>query len=164
MKLGIDAAKRAGGVVEAVVCYTGDISDPKKTKYNLDYYLNFVDELVAEGIHVLGIKDMAGLLKPKAATMYVLTSSTFSRLTTSFPCRLIGAIRKKYPDLPIHVHSHDTAGIAVSSMLAAAQAGADVVDVAIDSQLISFTVSVALLTSLNRHVWNYISTGYGCGV
>ena len=71
MKLGIDAAKRAGGVVEAVVCYTGDVFDPKKTKYNLDYYLSFVDQLVAEGIHVLGIKDMAGLLKPKAATMCI---------------------------------------------------------------------------------------------
>ena len=71
MKLGIDAAKRAGGVVEAVVCYTGDVSDPKKAKYNLDYYLNFVDQLVAEGIHVLGIKDMAGLLRPRAATMCI---------------------------------------------------------------------------------------------
>ncbi|KAG8964547.1 pyruvate carboxylase [Tulasnella sp. 419] len=115
MKLGIDAAKKAGGVCEAVVCYSGDVADPKKTKYTLQYYLDFVDQLVAEGIHVLGIKDMAGLLKPQAATM------------------LIGAIRKKYPDLPIHVHSHDTAGIAVSSMLAAAAAGADVVDVAIDA-------------------------------
>lgn len=115
MKLGIDAAKKAGGVVEAVVCYSGDVADPKKTKYTLEYYLDFVDQLVAEGIHVLGVKDMAGLLKPQAATL------------------LIGAIRAKYPDLPIHVHSHDTAGISVSSMIAAAAAGADVVDVAIDS-------------------------------
>jgi pyruvate carboxylase len=69
MKLGIEAAKKAGGVVEAVVCYSGDVADNKKTKYTLDYYLNFVDELVAEGIHVLGIKDMAGLLKPMAATL-----------------------------------------------------------------------------------------------
>jgi len=115
MKLGIDAAKKAGGVVEAVVCYTGDVADPKKTKYDLQYYLDFVDQLVAEGIHVLAIKDMAGLLKPQAATM------------------LIGAIRKAHPDLPIHVHSHDTAGMAVASMLACAAAGADVVDCAIDS-------------------------------
>ncbi|PVG03133.1 putative pyruvate carboxylase [Serendipita vermifera] len=115
MKLGIDAAKKAGGVCEAVVCYSGDVADSKKTKYTLDYYMNFVDQLVAEGIHVLGIKDMAGLLKPMAATL------------------LIGAIRKKYPDLPIHVHSHDTAGIAAATMIAAAVAGADVVDVAIDS-------------------------------
>ena len=115
MKLGIDAAKKAGGVVEAVVCYTGDVADPKKTKYSLQYYLDFVDQLVAEGIHVLAIKDMAGLLKPQAATM------------------LVGAIRKAHPDLPIHVHSHDTAGMAVASMLACAAAGADVVDCAIDS-------------------------------
>ncbi|OCH91007.1 pyruvate carboxylase [Obba rivulosa] len=115
MKLGIDAAKKAGGVVEAVVCYTGDVADPGKTKYTLQYYLDFVDQLVNEGIHVLGIKDMAGILKPEAAKL------------------LIGAIRQKYPDLAIHVHSHDTAGISTASMLAAAAAGADVVDVAIDS-------------------------------
>lgn len=115
MRLGIDAAKKAGGVVEAAVCYSGDIANPKKTKYTLQYYLDFVDQLVAEGIHVLGIKDMAGVLKPQAAKL------------------LIGAIREKYPDLPIHVHSHDTAGISTATMLAAAAAGADVVDVAIDS-------------------------------
>jgi pyruvate carboxylase len=69
MKLGIDAAKKAGGVVEAVVCYSGDVADPRKTKYTLEYYMNFVDLLVQEGIHVLGIKDMAGLLKPQAATL-----------------------------------------------------------------------------------------------
>ncbi|KZT70750.1 pyruvate carboxylase [Daedalea quercina L-15889] len=115
LKLGIDAAKKAGGVVEAAVCYSGDVADPKKTKYTLKYYLDFVDELVAEGIHILGIKDMAGLLKPEAAR------------------QLIVEIRKKYPDLPIHVHSHDTAGISAATMIAAAAAGADVVDVAIDS-------------------------------
>lgn len=69
MRLGIDAAKKAGGVVEAAMCYTGDIADPKKTKYNLQYYLDFADELIKEGIHILAIKDMAGLLKPQAATM-----------------------------------------------------------------------------------------------
>lgn len=72
MRLGIDAAKKAGGVVEAVVCYSGDVADPKKTKYTLEYYLEFVAQLVAEGIHVLGIKDMAGLLKPQAATLSVV--------------------------------------------------------------------------------------------
>ncbi|KAI0726768.1 pyruvate carboxylase [Fomitopsis betulina] len=115
LKLGIDAAKKAGGVVEAAVCYSGDVADPKKTKYTLQYYLDFVDQLVGEGIHILSIKDMAGLLKPQAATL------------------LIGEIRKKYPDLPIHVHSHDTAGISAATMIAAAAAGADIVDVAIDS-------------------------------
>jgi pyruvate carboxylase len=94
----------------------GDVSDPSKTKYNLDYYLNLTNELVKEGIHILGIKDMAGLLRPKAATLLVKT------------------IREKFPDLPIHVHTHDTAGTGVASMLAAAEAGADVVDVAVDSK------------------------------
>jgi len=141
MKLGIDAAKKAGGVVEAVVCYSGDVGNPKKTKYTLEYYLGFVDQLVAAGIHVLGIKDMAGLLKPQAATM------------------LIGGIRKKYPDLPIHVHSHDTAGIAVSSMLAAAAAGADIVDVAIDcmSGLTSQPSMGAICAALDQ-------TGLGTGI
>lgn len=115
MKLGIDAVKKAGGVVEAAICYSGDVSNPKKTKYTLDYYLKLTQELVDEGIHILGIKDMAGLLKPEAAKS------------------LVGAIREKFPDLVIHVHTHDTAGTGVASMMAAAAAGADVVDVAIDS-------------------------------
>jgi pyruvate carboxylase len=72
LRLGIDAAKKAGGVCEAVVCYSGDVANPKKDKYTLKYYLDLIDQLVAEGIHILGIKDMAGLLKPQAATMFVL--------------------------------------------------------------------------------------------
>jgi pyruvate carboxylase len=115
MKLGIDAVKKAGGVIEAAICYTGDISNPNKKKFNLEYYLNLTEQLVNLGIHVLGIKDMAGLLKPEAAKL------------------LVGSIRKKWPDLPIHVHTHDTAGTGVASMLAAALAGADVIDLAIDS-------------------------------
>lgn len=114
IKLGVDAVKKAGGVAEATVCISGDMLNPKK-KYNLDYYLNLVDEVVAMGGHVLGIKDMAGVLKPQAATM------------------LITAIRKKYPDLPIHVHTHDSAGTGVASMVACAMAGADAIDVCSDS-------------------------------
>ena len=84
MKLGIDAAKKAGGVVEAAVCYSGDVASPNETKYTLQYYLDFVDQLVHEGIHVLGIKDMAGLLKPHAATLCVFHwSCSFRRLTFS---------------------------------------------------------------------------------
>ncbi|KAL0878650.1 hypothetical protein ABMA27_003721 [Loxostege sticticalis] len=113
--LGMDAAGKAGGVVEAAISYTGDVSDPSKTKYNLKYYTNLADELVKAGTHVLAIKDMAGLLKPRAATL------------------LIKAIRDKHPDVPIHVHTHDTSGAGVASMLACAEAGADVVDVAVDS-------------------------------
>ncbi|KAI7900118.1 pyruvate carboxylase [Cokeromyces recurvatus] len=115
VKAGIDAVKKAGGVVEATLCYTGDVSNPNKRKYTLDYYLDLAQQLVNEGIHILGIKDMAGLLKPKAAKM------------------LIEALRERFPDLPIHVHTHDTAGTGVASMIAASLAGADIVDAAIDS-------------------------------
>jgi len=115
LKLGIDAVGSAGGVVEASICYTGDVSDPTKGPYTLEYYLNFATELMKQNIHILNIKDMAGLLKPEAATI------------------LISALRKEFPHIPIHVHTHDTAGTGVASMLAAAKAGADVVDAALDS-------------------------------
>lgn len=114
LKVGINAVKKAGGVVEATVCYSGDMLKAGK-KYNLEYYLNFVDEVVKIGTHFLGIKDMAGTLKPKAAKL------------------LISAIRKKYPDLPIHVHTHDSAGTGVALMTECAKAGADVVDAASNS-------------------------------
>ncbi|CAB3228398.1 unnamed protein product [Arctia plantaginis] len=113
--LGMEAAGKAGGVVEAAISYTGDVSDPNRKKYDLKYYTNLADELVKAGTHVLCIKDMAGLLKPQAAKL------------------LITAIRNKHPDVPIHVHTHDTSGAGVASMLACAEAGADVVDVAVDS-------------------------------
>uniref|UniRef100_A0A671QCI1 pyruvate carboxylase n=1 Tax=Sinocyclocheilus anshuiensis TaxID=1608454 RepID=A0A671QCI1_9TELE len=115
MLLGIEAAGAAGGVVEAAISYTGDVSDPMRQKYSLEYYLKLANELVKAGTHILAIKDMAGLLKPEA-----------SRL-------LIGALRDRFPDVPIHVHTHDTAGAGVAAMLACAQAGADIVDVAVDS-------------------------------
>lgn len=92
LEVGIKAVHQAGGVVEAAVCYTGDVSDPTKTKYDLEYYRLKVNELVALGIHILAIKDMAGLLKPQAAKL------------------LISTLRRDHPDLPIHVHTHDTAG------------------------------------------------------
>ncbi|KAJ2768603.1 pyruvate carboxylase [Coemansia nantahalensis] len=116
LKLGIDAVRQANGVVEATVCYTGDVTNPARhPKYTLEYYLDIVDELVALDIHILGIKDMAGLLKPRAARL------------------LIGAIRERHPDLPIHVHTHDTAGAGVASMIACVEAGADIIDLAVDS-------------------------------
>ncbi|KAJ9280407.1 hypothetical protein DTO021D3_2627 [Paecilomyces variotii] len=99
LEVGIKAVQAAGGVVEATICYSGDMLNPKK-KYNLDYYLELVDKVVKLGTHTLGIKDMAGVLKPKAATL------------------LVGSIRKRYPDLPIHVHTHDSAGTGVASMVA----------------------------------------------
>ncbi|XP_076442517.1 pyruvate carboxylase, mitochondrial-like isoform X2 [Babylonia areolata] len=113
--VGMDAVGNAGGVIEAAISYTGDVSDPSKTKYNLDYYMNLTDQLVKAGTHIIGIKDMAGLLRPRAAKL------------------LVSSIRDKYPDIPIHVHTHDTSGAGVAAMLAAAEAGADVVDVAVDS-------------------------------
>ncbi len=142
MRLGIDCVGEAGGVIEAAMCYTGDVSDPNRGMYTLEYYLDFVQQLEALGIHVLAIKDMAGLLKPEAATM------------------LVGAIREQHPDLPIHVHTHDTAGTGVASMLASAKAGADAVDCAADAMsgttsqptmgaLIASTKGTALDTGLN---------------
>ncbi|XP_051788302.1 pyruvate carboxylase a isoform X2 [Erpetoichthys calabaricus] len=115
MILGMEAAGQAGGVVEAAISYTGDVSDSTRTKYSLDYYVKLAEELVKAGTHILCIKDMAGLLKPNACTL------------------LIGALRDRFPEIPIHVHTHDTAGAGVASMLACAQAGADIVDVAVDS-------------------------------
>ncbi|XP_074128759.1 pyruvate carboxylase, mitochondrial isoform X1 [Sminthopsis crassicaudata] len=113
--LGIEAVGSAGGVVEAAISYTGDVADPSRTKYSLKYYTDLAEQLVRAGIHILCIKDMAGLLKPAACTM------------------LVGALRDRFPDLPLHIHTHDTAGSGVANMLACAQAGADVVDVAVDS-------------------------------
>jgi len=115
LRLGIDAVGTAGGIVEGAISYTGDVSDPTRKPYTLEYYLGLVDQLVAAGIHVLAIKDMAGLLKPQAATL------------------LVSAIREAHPDLPIHIHTHDTAGTGVASMLAGLKAGADAVDGAIDA-------------------------------
>ena len=114
LEVGIKAVQKAGGVVEATVCYSGDMLNPQK-KYNLEYYMNLIEKIVKIGTHILGIKDMAGVLKPKAATL------------------LIGSIRKKYPDLPIHVHTHDSAGTGVATYVACAEAGADAVDTATDS-------------------------------
>ncbi|SCU83874.1 LAME_0C07096g1_1 [Lachancea meyersii CBS 8951] len=135
LKVGIDAVKKAGGVVESTICYSGDMLKSGK-KYNLDYYLDITDKIVAMGTHILGIKDMAGTLKPSAAKL------------------LIGSIRAKYPDLPIHVHTHDSAGTAVASMAAAAFAGADVVDVATNSMsgMTSQPSINALLASLDGEI------------
>ncbi|XP_023620854.1 pyruvate carboxylase, mitochondrial isoform X2 [Myotis lucifugus] len=113
--LGMEAVGSAGGVVEAAISYTGDVADPSRTKYSLQYYMDLAEELVRAGTHILCIKDMAGLLKPAACTM------------------LVGSLRDRFPDLPLHIHTHDTSGAGVAAMLACAQAGADVVDVASDS-------------------------------
>mmetsp|Transcript_10605 Transcript_10605/g.26883 ORF Transcript_10605/g.26883 Transcript_10605/m.26883 type:complete len:873 (+) Transcript_10605:787-3405(+) len=111
---GIEAVLEAGGVAEAAICYTGDVCDTSRPKYDLDYYLDLARKLVDAGIHILAIKDMAGLLKPKSTTV------------------LVSALRKEFPNIPIHIHTHDTPGMGVASMVAAAEAGADIVDCAID--------------------------------
>ncbi|KAJ3208143.1 pyruvate carboxylase [Dinochytrium kinnereticum] len=115
LDLGISAVVEAGGVAEGAISYTGDVGDEKRTRYDVKYYLDLVDQLVRAGIHVLAIKDMAGLLKPKAASI------------------LIRAIRSRHPDLVLHLHTHDTAGTGIATYLAAVEAGIDVVDVAVDS-------------------------------
>ena len=115
LQVGMDAVGKAGGVVEAAISYTGDITDPSKTKYTLGYYTKLADQLISSGAHVLCIKDMAGLLKPRAATI------------------LVDAIRQRHPHIPLHIHTHDTSGAGVAAMLNCALAGADVVDCAVDS-------------------------------
>lgn len=134
MVVGMEAVGKAGGVIEAAISYTGDVSNPDKKKYNLEYYMKLADQLVKAGTHILGVKDMAGLLRPQAAKI------------------LIGSLREKYPDIPIHVHTHDTSGASVASMLACAEAGADIVDVAVDtmSGMTSQPSMGAIIASLER--------------
>ncbi|WP_437584784.1 pyruvate carboxylase [Paramicrobacterium sp. CJ85] len=98
-------------VAEVALCYTGNLLDPGETLYTLDYYLRLADQIVEAGAHILAIKDMAGLLRPAAAAT------------------LVSALRERF-DLPVHVHTHDTAGGQLATLLAAAQAGADAVDAA----------------------------------
>ena len=114
MQVAIDAVGETGKIIEAAICYTGDIQDPAKQKYNLDYYLDLACKYQDMGAHILGIKDMAGLLKPGAA-------------------RLLITALKQETDLPIHLHTHDTSGISAATVLAAVEAGAEIVDAAIDS-------------------------------
>ncbi|MFD2515245.1 pyruvate carboxylase [Pontibacter locisalis] len=106
--------KRTKGLAEGTICYTGDILNPKKTKYTLEYYLQLAKQLEDAGAHVLAVKDMAGLLKPYAAT------------------ELITALRDTVK-LPIHLHTHDTSSIQAATYLKAIEAGVDVVDVALGS-------------------------------
>ena len=114
MRVAIDAVGATGRLCEAAICYTGDLSDPAEEKYTLDYYVSMARELEAAGAHILGIKDMAGLCKPNAA-------------------RTLVAALKQEVGIPIHFHTHDTAGISAASVLAAADAGLDAADAAIDS-------------------------------
>jgi pyruvate carboxylase len=114
MRVAMDAVGEAGKVCEAAICYTGDILDPSRAKYDLRYYVALAREMERAGAHVIGVKDMAGLLKPNAARV------------------LFRALREA-TDLPLHFHTHDTSGIAAASVLAAVEEGVDAVDAAMDA-------------------------------
>ncbi len=114
MRVSIDAVAEAGKVAEGAICYTGDLLDPSRPKYDLKYYVTMARELEAAGAHVLGIKDMAGLLKPAAAT------------------KLISTLKQEV-GLPIHLHTHDTSGASAATIMAAVAAGVDAVDAAMDA-------------------------------
>ena len=114
MRVAMNAVLETNKICEASICYTGDILNPDRAKYDLKYYVSMAKELEAAGAHILGLKDMAGLLKPAAATMLIKTLKTE-----------IG--------IPIHFHTHDTSGIAASTILAASEAGVDAVDTAMDA-------------------------------
>lgn len=109
MRVAMDAVIRSGAICEATICYTGDITNPNRTKYDLAYYVKMAQELEKMGAHILAIKDMAGLCKPQAAELLVKT------------------LRKEI-GLPIHFHTHDTAGIQAASILMASKAGLDIAD------------------------------------
>ncbi len=115
MRPAIDAVRATGtAIAEVALCYTGDLSDPAESLYTLDYYLALAEEIVAAGAHVLAIKDMAGLLRPPAARA------------------LVTALRERF-DLPVHLHTHDTAGGQLATLIAAIDAGVDAVDAAVAS-------------------------------
>lgn len=114
MRLTIEEVRKQNKVAEASICYTGDILDPSRDKYDLAYYKNMAKELENAGAHILGIKDMAGLLKPEAA--YQLISEL-----------------KETVDIPIHLHTHDTSGNGILTYARAIEAGVDIVDVAISA-------------------------------
>ncbi|WP_222272954.1 pyruvate carboxylase [Modestobacter marinus] len=115
MRPAIDAVRETGtAVAEVALCYTSDLSHPGEDLYTLDYYLRLAEQIVGAGAHVLAIKDMAGLLRPPAAA------------------QLVTALRERF-DLPVHLHTHDTAGGQLATLMAAWQAGVDAVDGAVAS-------------------------------
>ncbi|MCV7087946.1 pyruvate carboxylase [Mycolicibacter hiberniae] len=137
----IDAVRETGSAVaEVAMCYTGDLASPDEKLYTLDYYLRLAEQIVGAGAHVLAIKDMAGLLRPAAAST------------------LVSALRSRF-DLPIHVHTHDTAGGQLASYVAAWQAGADAVDGA--AAPLAGTTSQPSLSSI---IAAAAHTGYDTGI
>jgi pyruvate carboxylase len=114
MRVAMDAVGESGKLCEAAICYTGDILDPRRAKYDLAYYVNLARELERAGAHIIAVKDMAGVMKPAAARVL------FKALGEE-----VGA--------PIHFHTHDTSGIAGATVLAAVEAGVSAVDAAMDA-------------------------------
>ncbi|MFZ5823512.1 MAG: pyruvate carboxylase [Bacillota bacterium] len=114
MRTAIEAVRESGKIAEAAFCYTGDITDPNRTKYSLGYYIDLARQLEAAGAQIIGIKDMSGLLKPRAAEI------------------LVRALKEEV-GLPIHLHTHDCSGAGVATLLAASAAGVDIVDGALSS-------------------------------
>jgi len=114
MRVAIDAVLETGQLCEGAICYSGDLFDSSRPKYDLAYYLGIAKELKQAGVHIIGIKDMAGVCRPRAAAA------------------LVQAIKAE-TGLPVHFHTHDTSGAAAASVLAAIEAGCDAVDGAIDS-------------------------------
>jgi len=128
MRPAIDAVRATGtAVAEVALCYTGDLMDPDEPIYTLDYYLRLAERIVDAGAHVLAIKDMAGLLRAPAAA------------------RLVSALRERF-DLPVHLHTHDTAGGQLATLIAAVNAGVDAVDTA--SASLSGTTSQPPMSAL----------------
>lgn len=114
MEVALDETLNQGKIAEACICYTGDILDESRDKYNLDYYVRMAKELEKRGTHILGIKDMSGLIKPMAAK------------------KLIEALKNEI-SIPIHLHTHDTSGNGVATLMMAANAGVDIIDGAFNS-------------------------------
>ncbi|GAA6187515.1 pyruvate carboxylase [Litorivita sp. NS0012-18] len=114
MRVAMDAVIESGKICEGTICYTGDVLDPERAKYDLKYYVAMAKELEAAGAHILGLKDMAGLLKPAAAKA------------------LVKALKDEIA-IPVHFHTHDTSGISAATVLAAAEAGVDAADAAMDA-------------------------------
>ncbi len=114
MRVAMDAVIESGALCEGALCYTGDLLDSKRSKYDLKYYVGLAQQLERAGAHILGIKDMAGVCKPRAA-------------------RELVRVLKQEVGLPIHFHTHDTSAISAASVLAAIDAGCDAVDGALDS-------------------------------
>ncbi|MCL2045489.1 MAG: pyruvate carboxylase [Oscillospiraceae bacterium] len=114
MELAIEEVIKVGKVANAAVCYTGNILDPKRDKYSLEYYVNFCKELEKRGAHIITIKDMSGLLRPYAAQ------------------KLISTLKNEI-GVPIHLHTHDTSGNQIATLMLACEAGVDIVETAISS-------------------------------